>query len=228
MPAAGAPSKDPSPGEIAGMLNQLLDDESTGQYMYWIPVSHGVKIGMSDPQFIIPTIVAVCRQILKRLLEGRSHAEVQQYLVDTIGYDDRNARMAISQTRHCAGVGARLINGEFNEPQAVAELLTGKNADLRAVTAMLTMTQDVIKECGGRFTADDLAKLDDSLPPGPLADFFWLVPAISLAAWPALWFGLGFKWWSSMLCAAGLLFLGTYVFAVIELKLQRMQDSRKS
>ncbi len=212
-------AKNPSPEEIVGKLSRLLDDERTGQYVFFLPVRAGVQIGMSHPDYIIPTIVCVCRQVLQRLLDGESRERVHTYLRQTIGFDERYANMAIGQTTDCAMVTAKILKGELTCEQAVAQLLTAKNADRQAVEAMLTMVSETVMQSNGKYTLELLSRMPLAI--SPLSGMYWILKPVALIVWFALWYGYGFRWWAGLLCAIGFYMVSFVGMAYLDVKLEK-------
>ena len=211
--------KNPSPEEIIGKLSRLLDDERTGKYVYFLPVSEGVRIGMSHPDYIIPTIVSVCRQVLKRFLDGESRESINGYLRQTIRFDKRYANMAIGQTLDCAAISAKIMKGELSHEQAVANLLTAQNADRRAVIAMLQMVDETVKQSDGKYTAEQLSELQDAV--SPLAGLYWIVGLLTLVVWVCLMYLGGFRWWTGLLCAVVFYLFGFVFMCYMDVQLEK-------
>lgn len=209
----------PTPREIVKILDKILDDESTGAYVYFIPVATGVKLGMSDPDCIVPTIVAVCRQVLKRMLDGKDRNEIRAYLTGTIGFDDRFAAMAIGQTLDCAAVASRIHKKETTRGEAVAELLQAKNAEIRTIHAMLDMIDGVLADGHGKYSASQLDGLIDDI--SPLTGYYKYIKLAAMTAWPLLWFGFQFRWWTSLLAAIAFYFVTSILLVFIDVKLER-------
>lgn len=207
-----------SPQEIAGKLDKLLDDESTGEYMFWIPVSAAVKLGMSHEDCIIPTTVSVCRQVLKRFLEGKTREEVRAYLTGTIGYDQSYAIMSINQTLDCATQFSKVAADNMSAEDAMANLMRNKNADPRVIGSMFKMINSVMEECAGKYTVELLGSLQDGAT--PLDGYYWILKLCGIAAWPVLMFVFDFRWWTGLLSAIGLYFVAFVAMIYIDIKLE--------